>query len=96
MLYKKQPDYYISLSAIYPKKEEIQKLKDGYYSLIQRRGFVQSLTYSDNLLKKNPMIMIKSGSCFKENLDGEIVDVGSGEAHPVYRYGKPIMLGINL
>ena len=40
--------------------------------------------------------MIKSGSCFKENLDGEIVDVGSGEAHPVYRYGKPIMLGINL
>ena len=89
-------EYYLSLSAFYPKKNEIQKLKTGYYTLIQRQGFVQSSTYSNTLLKKIPITMVNAGSCFKEKFIGDIIDVHKGGNHPVYRYGKPIMIGIDV
>ncbi len=95
-LLEQKGDYYLTLSAFYPQKEEILKLKSGYYSLIQRQGFVQSATYSDNLLKKIPITMINAGSCFEERFDGDITDVSKQGNHPVYRYGKPIMIGINV
>lgn len=88
--------YYLTLSAFYPKEEEIQKLKNGYYSLIQRQGFVQSSTYSENLLKKIPITMVNAGSCFKDKFEGTVVDVSKDGNHPVYRYGKPIMIGIDI
>ena len=40
--------------------------------------------------------MIKAGSCFPQKLNGDICDVSDNGRHPVYRYGKPIMLGFNL
>jgi CRISPR-associated protein Csm4 len=89
-------EHYLTLSAFYPKREEISKLKNGYYSLIQRQGFVQSASYSDKLLKKIPVTMINAGSCFSQKFEGDIIDVSKSGNHPVYRYGKPIMIGINL
>lgn len=89
-------DYYLTLSTTYPKKDEIEKVQTGFYSLIKRQGFVYSKTYSDTLSKKVSTTMIKAGSCFKDKLAGEICDVSNNGKHPVYRYGKPIMLGFNL
>ena len=89
--------YYLTLSAMYPKKDEVPKLTDdGYYTLIQRQGFVASRTYSKQFLKRIPSVMINAGSCFKEKLEGEVVDLSHNGKHPVYRYGKPIMIGIKL
>lgn len=92
----KNSENYLSLSAFYPKQSEIDKLKDGYYSLIQRQGFVQSATYSDKMLKKLPTTMINAGSCFKEKFAGDVIDVKKDGNHSVYRYGKPIMIGIDV
>ena len=89
-------EYYLTLSAFYPNKEEISKLKEGYYSIIQRQGFVQSNTYSTKPLKKLPSCMINAGSCFKNKFNGTIFDVSLNGSHSVYRYGKPIMIGIDL
>jgi CRISPR-associated protein Csm4 len=88
--------YYLSMSTFYPKKEEIKDLKRGYYSLVKRGGFVQSATYSDKILKKIPTTFVSAGSCFEQKFEGEILDVSKDGNHPVYRYGKPIMIGINV
>jgi CRISPR-associated protein Csm4 len=96
-LLSQKGEYYLSLSAFYPKTEEVSNLKSGYYSLIKRQGFVQSATYSDNnLLKKIPTTFVSAGSCFEQKFDGDIIDVSKSGNHPVYRYGKPIMIGINV
>lgn len=87
---------YMTLSCFFPKKEEIEKLPKGFYGLIKRAGFVSSTTYSSQLLKKIPITMVKSGSCFPEKFDGEIADVSFEGNHPVYRYGKPIMIGFEV
>ena len=92
----KESKYYLTLSAFYPQKDEIQNLKSGYYTLIQRQGFVQSSTFSDTMLKKIPTTMINAGSCFEEKFLGDVIDVSKDGNHPVYRYGKPIMIGIDL
>ena len=73
-LLNKESKYYLSLSAFYPQKDEIQNLKSGYYTLIQRQGFVQSTNYSDNkskFLKKLPTTMINAGSCFEKRFKGD-------------------------
>ena len=88
--------HYLSLSAFYPKKEEINKLKNGYCSFVRRQGFVQSTTYSDTMLKKLPTTMVSAGSCFEDKFEGDVVDVSKDGNHPVYRYGKPIMIGIDV
>lgn len=89
-------EYYLTMSSTYPQKTEIDKVKSGFYALIKRQGFVYSNTYSDTLSKKVSTTMLKAGSCFKEILVGEICDVSNNGTHPVYRYGKPIMLGFDL
>lgn len=89
-------EYYLSLSAFIPQNDEIEKLNQGFYTLIKRNGFVASTTYSDKLLKKTPMTMINAGSCFKTKFKGDVADVSNEGNHPVYRYGKPIMIGIDL
>ncbi len=92
----KKADYYLTLSILSPKPEEINIVKDGYYSLVTRQGFVASADYSETFLKKTPVTMINAGSCFKEKLQGQILDVSNNGNHPVYRYGKPIAIGVNL
>lgn len=96
-LLNKESKYYLTLSAFYPQKDEIQNLKSGYYTLIQRQGFVQSTTYNDDgFLKKLPTTMINAGSCFEYKFKGDVIDVNKDGNHPVYRYGKPIMIGIDV
>jgi CRISPR-associated protein Csm4 len=95
-LLNKDSKYYLTLSAFYPHKDEIKNLKSGYYTLIQRNGFVQSATYNDKFLKKIPTTMINAGSCFEQKFNGDVIDVNKDGNHPVYRYGKPIMIGIDV
>ena len=40
--------------------------------------------------------MINAGSCFEDKFVGDVIDVSKDGTHPVYRYGKPIMIGIDL
>lgn len=88
---------YISLTAALPKEDELEKaLINASYSLIRRGGFVQSAKFSDKAVKKQTQYFFKSGSTFEEKFQGDIYNVAKGGNHPVYRYGKPIFLGVNI
>ena len=67
------------------------------YSLVKRGGFVASAGYSDSWQRKKDLIMFKSGSCFDRRFDGDIYDVSTDAgSHPVYRYGKPMLMRISI
>lgn len=90
--------YFMSLSVISPKMEEIDDsiLKDSYYSLIPRSGFVASPEYNNSPLKRKPLVMFNRGSCFPKKIEGDVPDVSDRGNHPVYRYGKAIMIGVKI
>ena len=62
-------------------------LEQSYYIIINRTGFVDSVNYSNNALKKKSVMMFNSGSCFNKHLKGQILDVSNKGNHKIYRYG---------
>lgn len=88
---------YISLSVSLPKEQEMESaLACASYQIVKRSGFVQSERYSDTALRKRDLYVFDSGSVFTEKFQGDIYDVSSGGSHPVYRYAKPIFLGVDV
>lgn len=93
----KSHDKYVSLSCALPKDEELEDALDNAgYLLIKRSGFVASKECYNENLKKKDVYLLQSGSCFSNKFNGSIIDVSNGGNHPVYRYAKPIFLGVNL
>ncbi|MDR1834745.1 MAG: type III-A CRISPR-associated RAMP protein Csm4 [Fusobacteriaceae bacterium] len=87
---------YVLLSTAMAKEEELlQALGNAQYQLIKRGGFVFSETYSEQPLKKNDFYSFQSGSVFERPFEGDIFDVSDNGTHPVYRYAKPMFLGVN-
>ena len=84
------------LNTALPKESELEDaLLFADYSLIKRSGFVSSSNYSDSWQRKKDLIMFKSGSCFEKRFEGDVFDVSNGSGtHPVYRYGKPMLMRI--
>lgn len=85
----------MSLSCCLPKDEELEKALDGASYLLQKRsGFVSSPDYAKEQLRKRDLYVLKSGSCFKNTFEGDVYDVSDGGTHPVYRYAKPLFMGV--
>lgn len=83
------------LSTALPKDNEMEKALDGAsYLLGKRSGFVWSDTYADELRKKRDLYVFMGGSCFANRFEGDIFDVSEGGRHPVYRYAKPVFMGV--
>jgi CRISPR-associated protein Csm4 len=94
-LFEKKCDRYVSLSIGLPNEEELEAcMIDASYELIKRSGFVESVSYSDTYMRKRDLFMMASGSVFSKKYAGDIYDVSSGGNHPVYKYGKPIFMGV--
>ncbi len=91
----KDSSKYVSLSISLPGEDELESaLKDSSYMLEKRSGFVDSKSYSDSFMRKKDLFMFVSGSVFSTKYCGDVYDVSSGGKHPVYKYGKPIFLGV--
>ena len=88
---------YMLLNTALPNDSEIEEVLQGAnYTLIKRGGFVASIDYSDFIQRKRELVMFKSGSCFIKRFDGEVFDVSTkAGSHPVYRYGKPMLMRIS-
>ena len=85
----------MSISLCLPKENEIESvLKGAFYKLEKRSGFVSSESYSDSISRKKDIYVIKSGACFENTFEGDIVDVSRGGNHPVYRYAKPLFMEV--
>ncbi len=85
----------ILLSTALPRDEELENaLEEASYLLMKRSGFVASDHYADELRKKHDLYVFAAGSCFKNRFVGDIYDVSTGGKHPVFRYGKPVFMGV--
>ena len=88
---------YIALSVCLPSEESMENALQGVsYSLLRRGGFVASETYSPEWRRKRDFYVFAPGSSFTERFQGGIYDVSSGGSHPVYRYAKPMWMGVNV
>ena len=94
-LLKKETNRYMLLSGALPQDQELDTvLEKASYGLEKRSGFVSSENYADEQQKKNDLYLLKAGSCFETQFEGDIYDVGCGGSHPVYRYAKALFVGV--
>ena len=85
------------LSSSYPKEEELDAALNGSaYQLVRRGGFIASDTYAKSPMKKKTQYFFRAGSTFSYRFAGDIYSVGKYGFHNVYRYGKPLFLGVDL
>lgn len=86
---------YILLTTSLPRDSEIDGALEGSNYLLEKRsGYISSNNYAEELVKKQDIYFIKAGSFMKKRFDGDIYNVGGHGTHPVWRYAKPIMLGV--
>ena len=87
----------VLLSASLPREEELEQALEGAtYQLVRRGGFVASDTYAETPQKKKTQYFFRSGSVFGHRFTGDLYSVGGFGEHPVYRYAKPLFLGVDL
>ena len=87
--------YKITLSTCLPTEDEMDTaLKGASYSLQKRSGFVASDNYAATNVKKRDLYTFAAGSAFLNKFNGKVYDVSIKGNHPVYRYAKPIFIGI--
>ena len=83
------------LSVALPKDDEMERALEGAsYQLSKRSGFIASAEYADEWRKKKDLYVLCAGSCFKNCFEGDIYDVSQGGSHPVFRYAKPLFIGV--
>lgn len=86
---------HLLLSTALPKEDELSEALDGAsYKLIKRSGFVASTEYAPESRKKRDLYVCSAGSCFQHCFKGDIYDVSDGGNHSVYRYAKPLFMGV--
>jgi len=94
-LINRKSEKYMLLSILYPSSEEIKKIKkEDTYQIINRRGFIYSTNYSDEVIKKSDLHVLNEGSCLSDKYKGKIIDVSTHGNHPVYKYAKGFYIGV--
>ena len=95
MLKSQNSEQYILLTTALPNSNEIEStLENAKYQLVRRSGFA----FSDSIVKpvkKQTQYFFAAGSVFDRRFSGDLYDVGRNTPHSVYRYSKPIFLGID-
>ena len=87
----------ITLSSCIPADDELeQAMEEASYQLIRRGGFIHDLRDSTQPHKKQTQCVFQSGSVFCHRFRGELSVVGHTRGHPVYRYNRPLWLGVSL
>lgn len=88
-------DKFMTLSVCLPKDDELPiALDKADYKLDKRSGFVYSENYSSVQMKKKDLYVFQAGSCFASLFDGDVYDVSKYGNHAVYRYAKPMFMGV--
>ena len=87
---------FMTLTATLPKDNELDRAMFGCtYNLIRRGGFIQSDEY-ELPLKKLTQYFFAAGSVFTNRFEGDVYNVANGDHHPVYRYAKPLFIGVDV
>ena len=93
---QKKSDRYMLLSVALPADDELENaLENASYLLEKRSGFVASSIMQRNGEKRG-ILCIYSRFLFCKLFCRRYLDVSEGGKHPVYRYAKPIFMGVSL
>lgn len=85
----------VNLSLYSPKENEIDNLRDGYYELVERKGYIFSPEIKS--LRKKSAVFFKEGSIFPSKKIGRLLNVTPETSpHSVYQYGFALTLPYNL
>ena len=90
MLEDEDAKSYMAISSVLPKDIEVPIVSEGQYQLKKSSGFT-------NGIKRDSVYMIAAGSCLKQRISGEIIDIAHDDeafGHPVWRYGKGMFIGL--
>ena len=88
---------YITLSSCLPADSELDETMDGAsYQLLRRGGFIHDPRGDGQPVKKQTQCVFRAGSVFCRRFQGELSTVGMSRGHPVYRYNRPLWLGVKL
>jgi len=97
LLEDEQAPYQMLLGTALPVDSEMDEvLTNGWYQLVRRGGFIRSDTYAPVQLKKRTMYMLAPGSCLSRRFKGGMFDVSDHGAHPVWRCGNTLFVGVQL
>ena len=89
-------DEYMLLTSALPKEDELKSTLNGaYYSVIRRGGFSFSAQTAP-AVKKKTQYFLASGSVVRTAFEGDLYEVGENGKHAVYRYSKPMFMGVEL
>ena len=94
-LEKKKGQFLLLTTALPTEVEMVKVLDNSSYLLERRGGFIQSAFYAEELVKKQEQFFLQAGSVVKERFEGDIYNVGKNGNHPVWRYGKPILMEVS-
>lgn len=85
------------LTSSLPTDEELDGvLPEASFQLVRRSGFIRSDTYAEEPMRKETQFFLAAGSVVTQRYEGAVYTVASAGTHPVYRYSKPIFLGVSL
>lgn len=89
--------YQMLLGTALPVDNELDEvLSNGWYQIVRRGGFVRSETYAPGQLKKRAIYMLAPGSCLKRRFEGGMYDLSDNGAHPVWRCGRSLFVGVTI
>lgn len=94
MLTDENSAWQMNLSSLIPTADEIPTLKNSFFKLKRRGGFVSSNGTSE--CKKNNVCVVAAGSCFRRRLVGDIVSLGNVDGHEIFRLGRSIYAGLTI
>ena len=91
------PFVWMLLSAALPADAELESvIPSACFQVVRRGGFTHPRGKNAELLKKQTQYFLSNGSIIAQPFSGDLFDVGFSPDHPIYRYSKPILLGVNL
>ncbi len=93
MLTAENSNWQMCISSILPVAEDIPILKNSYYHLKKRGGFITALT-GENDRKKNSIYMLGAGSCLPKRIEGRKVILDKINGNEIFRFGKGIFVGL--
>lgn len=87
--------YQLLLTTSLPRDDELeQTMQHAQYRLIRRSGFIQSNTFNAEPFKKQTQYYLAAGATCTQRYQGDLYTVAESGNHPVYRYSKPMFLGV--
>ncbi|MCD7858626.1 MAG: type III-A CRISPR-associated RAMP protein Csm4 [Firmicutes bacterium] len=85
------------LTTSLPREDELDAVMEhACCQVVRRGGFVQPGVASSTAQKKQTQYFLAAGAVLEQRFSGDLFNVGGSGATPVFRYAKPMFLGVEI